>query len=256
MSLIDVYRRRDPGIPLPRVMAYHICWYGIRSFFTALYGMRVQGQEHIPKTGGVLVVANHQTNFDPPLMAVGSWRHFHFVAKGPLFENPKFAWLIRTFNAIPIEQNKPDTAAIKTTIEHLRAGRMVLIYPEGSRTHDGAINPFKAGTSLLIRRAKVPVLPMAIEGAFDLWPRWQSKPKWSGYIRIKFGPVVPYEELAAAGTRGMLDLLKGRIDDMRLDLRRQIRAASHGTWPPTGPGDYAWDDPILESIREPDPDPA
>lgn len=254
MLLLDYLRSRNPGIPLPRVLAYTSCWYPIRAFFTTLYHMQVEGRENVPASGGVLVVANHQTNFDPPLMAVGCRRHFHFVAKLPLFTNRYAGAIIRYYNAIPIEQGKPDTAAIKASIEHLRQDRAVLIYPEGNRTHDGAMNRFKAGMALLIRRAKVPVVPLAIEGAFDVWPRWKSKPSLTGHIRIRFDPVIPYEELVAAGSQGMLEMLERRIDSMRLDLRRKIRAASHGRWPRPGPGDYRFDDPILQTLRTPDPD--
>jgi len=254
MSLLEHYRRRNPGIPLPRILAYEACWYPIRTFFTALYDMQVEGRENVPATGGVLIVGNHQTNFDPPLMAVGTRRHFHFVAKLPLFTNRYAGALIRYFNAIPIEQGKPDTAAIKASIEHLRQNRAVLIYPEGNRTHDGAMNRFKPGMALLIRRAKVPVVPLALEGAFDIWPRRRSRPSLTGHVRIGFGPAIPPDELIAAGSQGMLDLLERRIDDMRLDLRRKIRAATRGRLPRPGPGDYRFDDPILQTLRTPDPD--
>lgn len=91
MLLLDLLRTRNPGLPLPRILAYESCWYPIRAFFTCLYHMQVEGREHVPRRGGVLVVANHQTNFDPPLMAVGCRRHFHFVAvlKSP----PTITWV-------------------------------------------------------------------------------------------------------------------------------------------------------------------
>lgn len=255
MLLLDLLRTRNPGLPLPRILAYESCWYPIRAFFTCLYHMQVEGREHVPRRGGVLVVANHQTNFDPPLMAVGCRRHFHFVAKLPLFRHPLAGAIIRYYNAIPIEQGKPDTAAIKASIEHLRAGRVVLIYAEGNRTHDGAMNRFKPGMALLIRRARVPVVPLAIEGAFDAWPRRRPRPKITGHIRIRFGEAIAPADLIAAGPQGMLQMLERRIDDMRLDLRRKIRAATRGRLPRPGPGDYRFDDPILQTLRTPDPDP-
>jgi len=255
MSFLDVYRQRNPGYSLGHIFAYTVGWYLIRTTLTALYDMRASGGENVPPTGGVLVVGNHQSNFDPPMMAVACRRHFHFMAKHTLFKHRRFGWLIHNFNAIPIDQQKGDTSAIKAAIECLRRGGMVLIYPEGSRTHDGAINPFKRGTALLIRRAKVPVLPIALEGAFDIWPRWQALPRLVGHTRVKVGPIVPYEELAAAGTEGMLHLLKTRIDTLRLQLRQDIRASSRGRYPAPGPGDYAWDDPVMNATRLPDPDP-
>ncbi len=255
MSILDAYRLRNPGYSLGHIFAYTVGWYFLRASFTLLYDLRAEGGENVPRTGGLLVVGNHQSNFDPPMMAVACRRHFHFMAKHTLFEYRRFAWLIRGYNAIPIDQQKGDTAAMKAAIECMRRGGIVLIYPEGSRTHDGAINPFKRGTALLIRRAKVPVLPIALEGAFDIWPRWQTLPRLVGHLRVKVGPIVPYEELAAAGSDGMLDLLKTRIDTMRLELREKIRASSRGRYPAPGPGDHAWDDPIMNASRVPDPDP-
>lgn len=255
MSILDAYRLRNPGYSVPHIFAYTVGWYLIRTSLTLLYDMRAEGGENVPRTGGLLVVGNHQSNFDPPMMAVACRRHFHFMAKQTLWEHRRFGWLIHNFNAIPIDQQKGDTGAIKAAIDRLQKGGIVLIYPEGSRTHDGAINPFKRGTALLIRRAKVPVLPIAIEGLFDVWPRWQRLPHLFGHVRAKVGPVVPYEELAAAGSDGMLDLLKTRLDDMRLELRKKIRASSRGRYPASGPGDYRWDDPVMNATRVPDPDP-
>ena len=251
--MLERYRLRNPGYSLPHILAYDAGWWIFRTWFTLVYDLRFQGQEHVPPlgSGGLIVVANHQSHYDPPMMAVGTHRHFHFIAKVPLFTNPAFGAVIRLWNAIPLNQEKGDTAAMRTAIEHLEKGRIVLIYPEGARTHDGALNEFKPGVGLLIKRAKAPVLPMAVEGAFDVWPRFRARPRLRGKLRVEFGPVIPYPELEAAGARGMLDLLKNRIDAMRLELRHQLRHATRGRYPAPGPGDLAHDDPALANRQLP-----
>src|SRR5580704_7336553 len=106
---------------------------------TLLFDFKVYGTENIPKTGGALLLANHQSYLDPVLVAVKLRRPVSYMAKSELFENPALAWLIRTLHAFPVRQGEGDVGAVKECIRQLNAGRVLNIYPEGSRTEDGEI---------------------------------------------------------------------------------------------------------------------
>lgn len=242
--MFDWYRRQtDPEGHLGRILWYEVWRIIIHALGFVVYGMRHIGKENFPKSGPVLLVCNHQSNLDPPLISTVTRRNMHFLARQTLFKGPVFSFIARSLNAIPMDQEKGDTAAIKLALEHLRKGRVVLIFAEGARTHDGALNEFKPGAALLIKRAKAPVVPVAIEGAFDVWSRFDSKPSIKGRIWVKVDPAIPYEEFKSMKGPEMLERIKSQIDDMRLDLRRQIRYTTYDKFPPPGPGDHRYDDP-------------
>jgi len=152
-----------------------------------LFDLKVQGRENIPKRGGVLIVSNHQSYLDAVVLAAFLERPVNFVGQSGLFENPVGAWVLRRLNAFPLRQGKGDVGALKETIRRLREGHLLNIYPEGARSPDGQIHAFQRGVGLIIRRAKVPVVPAVIFGAYKAWsmhePIWQMAP-----IRVRFGP--------------------------------------------------------------------
>jgi 1-acyl-sn-glycerol-3-phosphate acyltransferase len=163
------------------------------------YDLKTYGLEHIPKRGGVLIVANHQSFLDPIMLAVNVRRPVSFLAKSELFENKYFGRLIRGVNAFPVRQGEGDVGAVRETIKRLQEGHVLIMFPEGSRTEDGKVAKMESGVGLIVRRAgaDVKVVPAAIDGAFQAWPRHQKLPRLHP-IRVKYGPALQLAHMKAA----------------------------------------------------------
>ena len=168
-----------------------------RILFTVFYDYKAYGLRNIPRTGGCLTVANHESYLDPVLVGLNVPRIMAFMAKSELFENKYFGWYIRQLNAFPVRQGKGDIGAVRQTIDALRAGNILHIFPEGSRTPDGQLQPIQHGTALVIRKAEVPVVPAIIEGSFEAWPRKQKLPR-THRIRVIYGPPMILHDLKPA----------------------------------------------------------
>lgn len=235
-------RAQDPTRPLLHVLFYRLCRAITAAAMHLFYRLRVFGREHIPASGGLLVVANHQSHLDPPLIGVALGQHggrnMASIAREGLFKTPVLGLLLRWLGAISIRQREGDAAAIRAAIAELKKGRMILIFPEGSRSPDGALQSFKRGAWLLMSRSGCDILPAAVEGAFDAWPRDRTLPRLFGCrCAVKFGPVISAKTLGELGPDAGLDLLAERIDAMRLEIRAELRRSSRGQLPRPGPGD-------------------
>ena len=184
----------------------------VRLFVVLVFAMRCRGRRHIPRTGGALVCANHQSVLDPPLIGLAFDRRLNFLARRTLFDNPVFGRFIDFLDAIPIDRDGIGLAGIKETLRRLRRGEMVLMFPEGSRTTDGEVASLKPGFVALARRGKVPLLPVGLDGAFDVLPRGAVVPR-PGRLYLVIGePISP--ELAAS----LND------DQLIAELERRMRA--------------------------------
>jgi 1-acyl-sn-glycerol-3-phosphate acyltransferase len=184
---------------------------------TLFFNLKTYGRENVPKKGGVLLVANHQSYLDPVLVAVHLYRPVSFLAKSELFEHPFLAWLIRMLQAFPVRQGHGDVGAVKEVIRRLGEGYALNIYPEGSRTETGEIAPLEKGVGLIIRRAGVPVVPVAIDGSFEAWPKAHTifRPH---QIRVKYGKVMDFKGKKAE------EIVKDLEEEMKAllaELRRE-----------------------------------
>jgi len=159
--------------------------------------LKVHRKHHVPRTGGVLLVANHQSFLDPVLVAVRLDRPVSFLAKSELFENRYLKWLITNLHAFPVRQGKGDVRAIKETVERLQEGHVLNVYPEGHRTEDGELGVVQPGIALMIRKAGVPIVPVAIIGSFNSWPRSAKLPR-AGHVRVLYGPPIDVSGLKAS----------------------------------------------------------
>ena len=184
------------------------------------YRVRHSGLHHIPPEGGVLVVSNHQSHFDPPLVGIGCPRRMNYVARDTLFRFAPLGWLLSSVDSIPIDREGIGLGGIKESLKRLKRGEMVLIFPEGTRSPDGEIRPFRPGFTALAVRSKAAILPVAIDGAFATWPRWKRFPGL-GRIRVHFGePILP-GEFAGRDERDLLTEVERRVRECQAEVRRQ-----------------------------------
>jgi 1-acyl-sn-glycerol-3-phosphate acyltransferase len=184
-----------------------------------VYRVRHTGKHNIPSKGGVLVVSNHQSLFDPPLVGTGCWRRMNYLARETLFRFGPFRWFIRSLDAIPIDRDGIGLGGIKEALKRLKRGEMVVIFPEGTRTPDGQIAPFRPGFTTLAVRSKAAILPVAIDGAFEVWPRWKKCPGL-GKIRVHFGvPMMP-DEIVGRDERELVAEVERRVRECHAELQR------------------------------------
>lgn len=188
-----------------------------RIMTTCLFDLKVYGVEHVPAEGGALIVSNHQSYLDPVLLGVRLRRPISYLAKSELFENPLFGGLITWLNAFPVRQGAGDVGAVKETISRLQSGRLLNIFPEGSRSEDGELRPLEKGFALVVRRARVPVIPAIIDGSYDAWPKG-SKLFHASSIHLMYGPPM---ELADTRPEQIVRIVDRTFHEMLAELRRR-----------------------------------
>lgn len=156
-----------------------------------LLGMRVIDEQNVPAEGPLLVVANHLSNADPPLLELAFPRPLFFMGKRELFQHPALACVMRRFGAFPVDRGTPDRAALRYAERVLRQGIAMGIFPEGGRSKTMAMTPAYPGVGLLARQSQAPILPVAIWGTEFYpvngdWPPRRPKDTPRG-VTIRFG---------------------------------------------------------------------
>ncbi len=179
--------------PLHSRLWYEFLRYLLHLMAVLVYRIRVTGRENIPATGGVLLVSNHQSHLDPPLVGIGCPRHVNYLARQSLFRFAPFGWLITSLGVIPLDQGKGGISGLKESLRRLKRGEILAIFPEGTRSRDGRIGRFMPGFTTLAVRSGAAILPAAIDGAYQAWPRQQAFPG-GGRVRVHYGePILPAE---------------------------------------------------------------
>jgi 1-acyl-sn-glycerol-3-phosphate acyltransferase len=134
------------------------------------FQFRILHRERMIQSGPVILAMNHQSFLDPPLAGTACDRAIYFLARRSLLDSPVLGWLLPKLNVIPVNQAGIDRNALKVLIRIIREGNCALVFPEGSRTPDGNLQPAQAGVGLVIAKTLAPVVPLRIFGAFDAWP--------------------------------------------------------------------------------------
>ena len=189
---------------------YDLSRIGVRSVGWLLFRLRLRGIEKFPVEGGALVCSNHQSYFDPLLLGSLCDRRMNYLARENLFQSRFFGALIRFYDAIPVRRDGMSISGLKETLKRLKRGELVVIFPEGTRTHDGTIAPLKSGFCMLARKAKVPLVPVAIAGAYDMWPKGKSMPTLAR-LCLEAGDPIPAETVAELDDDALVALVEERI---------------------------------------------
>ncbi len=168
-------------------------------FFRLGFGLEVCGQEHIPKTGPFLLTSNHVSFLDPPVLGAACPRPIGFMARDTLFGNFWLRAFMRGVHVIPLKRGTGDLGAVREAMKRLSAGEVVAIFPEGGRQRSGQFGKVKRGVGLLAEAARVPIVPVVVQGTFQALP--PSAPRLHrAKIRVAFGPVIPYTTHPATRT--------------------------------------------------------
>ncbi|MCL2118811.1 MAG: 1-acyl-sn-glycerol-3-phosphate acyltransferase [Planctomycetaceae bacterium] len=204
---------------------YAFCKFWVQVVMTVFFRLRTFGVEHTEVKGGALIVANHQSYLDPPAIGCRIKGKVNYLAQKGLFRFKPFGKLIATLDAIPLEKNGIGFEGIKETLKRLKNGERVLIFPEGERTREpnGAMMPFHKAVVTLALRSKVPIIPAAIAGAFEAWPRGQKLPNLipdsRNALRVIFGEPIPYEQAASMTDDELNDCVKQRVQELYEQIR-------------------------------------
>jgi 1-acyl-sn-glycerol-3-phosphate acyltransferase len=178
---------------------YYWLGYNLSRWLARLfYGFRIIHRERTIQTGPVILASNHQSFFDPPLAGNACDRAIFFLAKKSLMDVPILGWLLPKLNVIPVNLEGGDRSALKALIRILTAGDCTLVFPEGTRTPDGNLQPAQPGVGLVIAKTRAPVVPMRIFGAYDVWPI-HGKLRFSGQITIVVGEPIYFSDADFAG---------------------------------------------------------
>jgi len=183
-------------------------------FLKLFFRLKVSGLHNLPDAGGALIACNHQSYLDPIMIGATSRRPVVFMARDTLFRNRLFAWLIRKCNTFPVRRGALDRKALQTAVEKLRAGRLLLLFPEGRRTDDGSIKELHSGAMVLAHKGNVPIVPAVVNGTFEAWPRtrrlFRCKP-----VSITYGEPMPPPDAATRESYERVSLqLQHRLKQM------------------------------------------
>lgn len=188
-------------------------------------GIRATGREHVPADGGVLIVSNHASFMDVFLLGITAPRQLRFVARASLFV-PVLGPLIESVGAFPIDREGGGRAGLKEALGRLKNGSAVLLFPEGTRSEDGALQPLKPGF-VALTRARLPIVPVGLAGTFEAWPRHQKFPR-PYPMRAHYGAPIAPEAQAGLTSEALIQLVHDRLADALRIARAGLKREQDG----------------------------
>ena len=187
MHLMTMAQEREPFISLA---LYHLFkWSVVSPVLHSYLRGRIYGAKKVPKRGPLVIVANHASNFDPPLLSNCVGRPVSFMAKESLFQVPLLAPAIRAYGAYPVKRGSADRSALREALRQLEQGWAVGIFLQGVRTPDGRIPAAKLGAALIAAKAQVPLLPVSLWGTEKILQKGSALPK-SAAVTVRIGEAI------------------------------------------------------------------
>ncbi|MCS6861502.1 MAG: 1-acyl-sn-glycerol-3-phosphate acyltransferase [Abditibacteriales bacterium] len=196
----------------------------VKSSLRVFCRWQVVGKENVPRAGGAIVACNHVSYLDPPVVGAAMLpRRLYYMARDDLFRVPLLSALIRRLGAFPVRRGTADRGALRMTLQLLKAGEMVLMFPEGTRSPDGTLQPPELGIAYLVAHARVPVVPVAVVGTHKVLPRGAFLPR-PAPVQVRIGKPFTFDDLAPRPSREALRRVAERI---MLEIGRLLSAVSN-----------------------------
>jgi 1-acyl-sn-glycerol-3-phosphate acyltransferase len=209
----------------------------LQIFASDRFRMRVSGLEKLPAQGSYILSSNHQSYLDPILMAAylpwPVFRNLFSVGTSEIFGSGLMRRLARWLRVIVVDPDANLIPAMRAGAFGLRHGRVLILYPEGERSIDGMPRIFKKGAAILSIHLQVPIVPVAIEGFHDAWPRGQRFQKFAP-LQLQFGDLI-YPPLVAAASEAAYETLTAKLKSRIVKMWEGLRAGQHEEMSPPQP---------------------
>lgn len=192
---------RDRESPVSLALYRLFKWSVVSPVFHGYFRGHIHGVDHVPQRGPMLVVANHASDFDPPIVSVCMRRPVSYMAKEELFRVPVLGPAIRLYGAYPVKRGSADRSAIRSALQQLDEGWAVGIFLQGTRTPDGRIPAPKLGAALIAAKAQVPLLPVSLWGSHRIFVKGKKLPR-PVPLTVRIGPLI---EPPVSTARGNLE---------------------------------------------------
>jgi 1-acyl-sn-glycerol-3-phosphate acyltransferase len=199
---------------------YFIGWTFYRTVFATYFRWKVYNHERVPLKGAVILASNHESFLDPPLVGSGLKRDINYLARKSLFRVPVLGWILRTVNAVPVDRDGGGAAGLKAIMDRLHDGGAIILFPEGTRTRDGNLQPARSGVGLTVIKSDAPVVPVRVFGTRKAWGRGQRIPRPSP-VAVKYGRPMNFGKLRAEAG----DCTKARLKEIYQEVADEIMAA-------------------------------
>jgi 1-acyl-sn-glycerol-3-phosphate acyltransferase len=175
---------------------YYLGWLFFRFVYATYFHWRVFNPERVPLKGPVILASNHASFLDPPLVGSGVHRGINYLARDTLFRFPGVGWLLRKWNSVPVDREGGGAAGLKAILDRLLAGGAIILFPEGTRTRDGKLQPARSGIGLTVIKSNAVVVPVRVFGTFEAYGRHMKIPLPHS-VAVKYGKPLNFEKLRA-----------------------------------------------------------
>ena len=200
--------------------SYFLGWCFFRALYRFYFQWRVYNPERVPKTGPVILAANHSSYIDPPLVGAGLRRDINYLARESLFRFPGIGALLRSWNSVPVDREGGGAAGLKRILDRLLEGGAIILFPEGTRSHDGKLQPARPGIGLTVIKSDAVVVPVRVFGTYEAYGRHLRFPR-PRRVAVKYGAPMRFAALRAEAKT----CSKARLKEIYQQVADEIMAA-------------------------------
>jgi 1-acyl-sn-glycerol-3-phosphate acyltransferase len=200
--------------------SYRLGWLFFRTLFATYFRWRVYNPERVPQNGGVILAANHASYLDPPLVGAGLKRPINYLARESLFRFPVMGAVLHSWNAVPVDRDGGGARGLKNILDRLFDGGGIILFPEGTRSRGGKLQPARSGIGLTVIKSDAVVIPVRTFGTFEAWGRNQKIPL-PKRVAVKYGLPMRFEKLRAEAKT----CDKARLKEIYQEIADEIMAA-------------------------------
>jgi 1-acyl-sn-glycerol-3-phosphate acyltransferase len=202
---------------------YFLGWIAFRTIYALYFRWKVITPENVPRSGPVILASNHSSFLDPMLVGAGLHREINYLARENLFRFPVIGWVLHKWQAVPVNREGGGAKGLKAILDRLLSGGAIILFPEGTRSPDGKLQPARSGVGLTVIKSSAPVVPVRVFGTFEAYSRHMKFPK-PRRVTVKYGQTMLFPELRLEAKTCGKERLKQIYQQVADQIMEQIAA--------------------------------